>query len=198
MTVKVGASSFLAITCSVVSVLLVAGCSGQEGGAADSQGAPNSGSVDQVEVKSPKDAGAVDPCSLLPAPGAESLGMDPQGQKGSGSFGDDQQNSCDWDTSDGSINTSLSVFSDRTLKDYDRPEAYVDFEKTIISGHPAVRANQGDPKVDGTCVIFLASNPGQVVQATGQVPSTKRGEADPCDLAKKTLESAVPSWPAAK
>lgn len=183
------------LACSVLFSSLLAACSsGQEAGQSPQSPAPN---PDGISVSDPKDPATVDSCSLLPAQGAESVGLAPEGRKSSSSFADDDDNRCLWSSSDGAAGASLAVFADRTLQDYyGNSGQYVDFQKLTIAGHPAVRANEKDPMADGMCSIFVASKPDQVVQAASDVPDPRT--ANPCDLAKKTLESAVPSWPAAK
>lgn len=190
-----------ALMCSVVSAALLSACSlGQsDGRSPDSGGAPTTQAGSGLNVTDPKDPGRLPPCDLLPAQGVELLGLVSPGRTTEGSFGSDEKDTCAWKSPDGAISASLGAMGDRTLQDYyANPSEFVDFEKLTIAGHPAVRANRGDPKADGTCSFFLASKSDQVVQATGQVPSTRRGQADPCDLAQRALESAVPSWPAAK
>ncbi|WP_407074762.1 DUF3558 domain-containing protein [Saccharopolyspora sp. SCSIO 74807] len=184
-----------ALVGSVLLGSLLSACSpGQEAGQPPQPQASNPGGI---SVSDPKDPATVDSCSLLPAQGAESVGLAHQGRKSSSSFGDDDDNRCLWSSPDGAAGASLAVFADRTLQDYyGNSGQYVDFQKLTIAGHPAVRANEKDPMSDGMCSIFVASKPDQVVQAASDVPDPRT--ADPCDLAKKTLESAVPSWPAAK
>lgn len=201
MTIAANNVRARALVCSVASVALLSACSlGQgEGQSPDSGNAPTAQPGSGINVTDPKDPGRLPPCDLLPAQGVELLGLVSPGRTTEGSFGSDEKDTCAWKSPDGAVSTSLGAMADRTLQDYyDNPSEFVDFEKLTISGHPAVRANRGDPKADGTCSFFLASKPDQVVQSTGQVPSTRRGQADPCDLAQKALESAVPSWPAVK
>lgn len=185
------------LTALLAAVVPLVSCSvGANSGGSAPETSPTVTGASGIDVRDPKDAGSVESCSLLPAKGAESIGLVPGGRAASSSFGEDNLDSCAWKNEDGSISSALSVFDDRSLQDYyDNADKYVDFEKMTIAGHPAVRANENDPMSDGACILFLASNSGQVVQATAIVPTSRISDVDPCGLAAKTLDAAVPSWP---
>ena len=79
---------------------------------------------------------------------------------------------------------------------YDNKSKYRDFAELTIAGHPAVRANAGDPAQDGFCDIFLATKQDQILSA--QASFIGLDGQDPCTLAQQALEASVPNLPAAK
>jgi hypothetical protein len=83
---------------------------------------------------------------------------------------------------------------DRKIQDYyDGKSFYPDYREFTIAGYPAVRANQGDPSADGICAMAVAINDNQVLTVT----TMNLPIIDPCGLAQKSLEAAVPNLPAA-
>jgi hypothetical protein len=142
------------------------------GGGTEGSPAPETQQPSGVTISAPKDAMATDRCGLLPADAATGIGLAPQGKEQS-------------DPLDG---RSIQAYLDNKSK-------YVDFQELSIAGHPSVRANQGDPKQDGTCDIFLATKEGQILSAQAHVMDTSQ---DACGIAQKALEAAVPTLPASK
>src|SRR5690606_36346147 len=141
-----------------------------------------------LQIPNPKDAAAVDPCSMLPEQTRVDLGLKPEGRPSHEGAG------CDWYTEDLSLIVTLTVLSNRSLQEFrDSKDAYVDYEEFTVDGHPAIRANQGDPAKDGYCDFFLATKDNQVLAASGSDSS----HADACGPARKALEAAVPNLPAA-
>ncbi|WP_242687730.1 MULTISPECIES: DUF3558 domain-containing protein [unclassified Actinopolyspora] len=190
----------------VLSVVLAAcsGGSGADSGAPSSQSRSADASGSQgssgVDIANPKEAAAVDVCSLLPEQAASSLGLQNEGEKQSNGLGPSLPDSCEWSTAE-SIGTSvsLSVVGDRSIQTYfDNKSSYSDFEGFEISGNPAVRANKDDPMTGGSCAVFLATKKNQVVKSFSTIPARDVGKVNPCDLSKKALKLSVSSWPAAE
>lgn len=200
-TVKKSGSKMrsVAFFSSIPVAILMTACS--VGESTDAPSVPESSSAKSpagVQVENPREPNATDLCSLLPAEGAVDLGLKPQGKQSENVLDPQSSGQCMWRNPDGSVVVGLSVHDDRSLQDYyDNAGSYVDFQKFTIGGHPAVRANENDPKSDGTCAYFLASKSDQVVQAVAQRPASRDEAGDPCEMATKALESAVPSWPSA-
>jgi len=141
-----------------------------------------------VQIPNPKDATAIDPCSMLSAQTAAELGLKPEGWSSHEGAG------CQWDSKDLSRSVALIVLPDQNIQQYyENKSIYTDYEEVTIAGYPAVRANQGDPAQDGFCDFFLATNDNQLIQASGG-DST---HTDACGPAQKALEAAVPNLPAA-
>lgn len=165
-------------------------CSG--GGAGTPQPQPQPAGP---QISNPKDVASADLCSLVPADVAASAGLAPNGQMDDGPKIGDSEPACSWHSADGKDTFRLSALTDRSITTYyDSRSQYPDFQELTIAGHPAVRANDADPKQSGACSLFLGTKDGQVVHAfTTQVNIT-----DPCATSQKALEGSVPSWPAAK
>lgn len=176
---------------------LLVGCSpggapSEEGDAASQAPQKPSGPA----ISAPKDATAVDRCSLLSAEAAQSLGLAPRGEERPDPLDPDAPAPCTW-SDGGRARLSLTPINDRSLQAYyDNQSQYVDYAALNIAGHPAVRANQGDPRTDGACDIFLATQDGQVLAAQSHVNDVQ--DQDPCGLTQKALEASVPTLPAAK
>ncbi|WP_092602423.1 DUF3558 domain-containing protein [Actinopolyspora xinjiangensis] len=175
------------------------GADGTDGSTTSSVDSSASSERSGVEIANPKDAAALDPCDLLPAGAAESLGLKTQGQKQSNIFGSSLPDLCDWESPDGGEeHVSLSAIDDRSIEKYhENKSKYKDFEKIEVSGYPAVVANRINPADNGMCAIFLASQENQVVGSAVTVPVDDVGQTNPCDMAKKALKLSLPSWPAA-
>ncbi|WP_092525133.1 DUF3558 domain-containing protein [Actinopolyspora saharensis] len=187
-----------------LSVVLAAcsGGAGDESPASGSQSTETSSSqtTPGVDIANPKDATAVDVCSLLPEEAAQKLGVQAQGEKESNlTSSESSTEPCVWESEYGATSVSLAPLSNSSIKQYlDGSDSYSDFKELTISGHPAVRANRNDPMTGGSCNIFLASKQGQVVQSYSRLNSEDTGNVDPCVKAKRTLELSVSSWPVAK
>ncbi|WP_158628638.1 DUF3558 domain-containing protein [Saccharopolyspora rhizosphaerae] len=167
-------------------------CGGEQGDAP----APETHQPSGVTISAPKDAMATDRCSLLPAAAATELGLAPQGQEQADPLDPEAPSPCVWNSEDGRNRLSLTPLDGRSIQAYhDNKSKYVDFQELSVAGHPSVRANQGDPKQDGACDIFLATKEGQVLSAQAHVMDTSQ---DACGLAQKALEAAVPTLPASK
>jgi len=161
-------------------------CSSEEPAAQPPQ--PTTSEASAVQVPNPKDATAVDPCNMLPEQTRVELGLEPEGRK------TDEGTGCDWYTEDLSKIVTLTVLSNRSLQEFrNSKEAYVDYEEFTVDGHPAIRANQGEPAKYGFCDFFLATNTNQILVASGRDSS----QTDACGPARKALEAAVPNLPAA-
>lgn len=174
-----------------------AACSaGGGGGAPADQSAPPRASG--PAINDPKDAAQGDVCSLLSAGGAASIGLEPQGKKAENTIDPKAPAGCTWSVAGEFGNrVMLTPLSDRSIQSYyDNKTQYSDFQELTIAGHPAVRANDGDPAQDGFCNIFAATKDGQVLTAQADTNSDKKVE--PCGLAQKALETSIPSLPAAK
>lgn len=168
---KVAAARIGLAGLAVVSAVSLAGC-GQD-----------------VQVNSPKDPSNESPCDLVPAQTVHELGFHEEGEEAA--------DGCTWKTTEGTVQLSIGVVPERSLQDYrDEAKKYSDFGELTIAGHPAVRANSGDPKADGKCELVVAANGEQAVSAEAKIPSG--ATADPCSLANQALEAGVPSWPAAE
>ncbi len=166
---RIGAVRLGSVGLAVVAALSLAGCGG-------------------VQVDSPKDASGEKPCDLVPEQTVHELGFHLGGKEDAGA--------CTWSTPRDSVRLEVGVVADRSLQDFqDAAEEYSDFGELTIGGHPAVRANSGDPKADGTCELVVAADADQAVSAKSKIPSG--ATADPCELAERALDAAVPSWPAA-
>lgn len=155
----------------VVSAVALAGC-GQD-----------------VQVASPKDPSNESPCDLVPGQTVHELGFHQEGEEAA--------DGCTWKTGEGGVQLSIGVAPDRSLQDYrDEAGKYSDFGELTIGGHPAVRANSGNPREDGRCELVVAANDEQAVAAKAKIPSG--ATADPCALAQQALAAGVPSWPVAE
>src|SRR5690606_4004216 len=162
-------------------------CSSEEPAAQPSQ-PTNSVESSGVQVPNPKDATAVDPCDMLTEQTAVELGLRPKGRPSK------QENSCQWASEDFSLYASLSPIENRSIQEYyENKSTYADYGELTIAEHPAVRANRSNPTEDGHCDIFLAKNSNQVLYATARDSSY----TDPCSLAQKSLEAAIPNLPSA-
>ncbi|MDA3643660.1 DUF3558 domain-containing protein [Saccharopolyspora indica] len=177
---------------SLAMTALLAACGSQGGPGTGEEQPQTSQAPSGSQISDPKDAAAVPPCDLLPRDAATRLGVDPQGAEES----EEWRKSCAWFSSDQSRSVGLSALPNRTLSEYlDNRSQYADFEELTIAGHPAVRANQNDPKEAGSCAIFLATKDSQILSS--QVDFFDKSE-DPCSLAQQALEATVPELPAAK
>ncbi|GAA4838961.1 hypothetical protein GCM10025787_19360 [Saccharopolyspora rosea] len=177
---------------------LLAACGGGTAPQGDgSPGQPETRAPSGPKINDPKDAAAVPRCSLLPPEAATSLGLSPQGEERANQIDPKAPSECAYTTPDGRDSVALTPLSDRSIQEYyDNKSKYPDFQQLDIAGHPAVRANQGDPKSDGFCDFFLATKDGQVLASQSYSGSPQQN--DPCALSQKALESSVPALPAAK
>ncbi|MBE9376514.1 DUF3558 family protein [Saccharopolyspora sp. HNM0983] len=148
-----------------------------------------------VEIENPRNASAPELCDLLPAGAATSLGMGPDGEvDDSPSLSEDKPEACLWRSENGGKSVSLGPIEDRSIREYhDNKSTYSDYEELTVAGHPAVRANQGDPSQDGFCAMFLATDDRQLLYAHSHDVDTP----NTCGLAQKALEASVPTLPAA-
>lgn len=152
-----------------------------------------------VSISNPKDATAVPLCELLTPEEAQSLGYEPQGKVEQGGLEKDSPKVCEWDDPEvGAAQLHLGPAPRKIADYYAHPETWSDFGKLTISGHPAVRANRGDPMKSGNCGIYLATQNDQMLVAQVSLLNTEVGKKDPCQVAKKALEAAVPDLPPAK
>lgn len=172
-------------------------CSGGDSGQTAEQPKPEAEPGGELDIANPKDAAAVDMCSLLPGEAASSMGLNTEGEMDDGpDIASDSPESCVWKTEDGFTSVSLSPLNDRSIQEYyDGKSQYPDYQELTLAGHPAVRANQGDPQQDGFCAVFLATSDDQLLYAHSDTSSDN--ESDPCGLAQKALETSVPTLPAA-
>lgn len=109
---------------------------------------------------------AAERCGLLPADAATGLGLAPQGKEQSDPLDPEAPSPCVWNSVDGKNRLSLTPLDGRSIQAYyDNKSKCVGFQELSIAGHPSVRANQGDPKQDGTCDIFLATKERQILSA---------------------------------
>ncbi|WP_092978055.1 DUF3558 domain-containing protein [Actinopolyspora lacussalsi] len=198
-----------AVLTALVLSLMLAACSsdavdeGDEGGASGStrtSEVTGSQSQTEVEIANPKDAAALEPCELLPAQAAKSLGMKTRGERKPNDINPSLPDACDWETPDGGAEKiSLTAFGERSIQSYyDNKSQYGHFEKLSISNYPAVVAMDSSPMETGICSVFLASKQGEVVGSVANVTYDRVGKVDPCSTAKKALKLSLPSWPAAK
>ncbi|GGI92540.1 hypothetical protein GCM10011581_32120 [Saccharopolyspora subtropica] len=148
------------------------------------------------EISDPRSPFAVELCALLPADAATSLGLEPTGKVNDGpKISADAPESCAWRSRDGHTSVSLGRIKDRSIQEYyDNKSAFSDYQELTIAGHPAVRANQGDPAKDGYCVVFAAVSEREMLYAF----TSDDNKTDPCGLAQKALEASIPTLPAAK
>ncbi len=169
---------------------------GGSGGGTEGSPAPETQQPSGVTISAPKDAMAMDRCGLLPPDAATGLGLAAQGKEQSDPLDPEAPSPCVWNSEDGKNRLSLTPLDGRSIQAYyDNKSKYVDFRELSIAGHPSVRANQGDPKQDGTCDIFLATKEGQILSAQAHVMDTSQ---DACGIAQKALEAAVATLPASK
>ncbi|GAA0519837.1 hypothetical protein GCM10009545_22270 [Saccharopolyspora thermophila] len=148
------------------------------------------------EISDPRSPFAVELCALLPPDAATSLGLEPTGEVYDGpKISPDSAESCVWETPDGHTSVALAPIKDRSIQEYyDHKSAFSDYQELTIAGHPAVRANQGDPAKDGFCAMFAAVSKREMLYAfTHEISKT-----DPCGLAQKALEASIPTLPPAK
>ncbi|MHA6797814.1 DUF3558 domain-containing protein [Bounagaea algeriensis] len=191
---KRGAMAAMAL----VSAGALAGCTsgGDEGtGTADqAQGQPSQKKQQSgVQIDSPKDASQVDMCGLVPPELVEKFGFSPEGKSETSITTGEEM--CRWSNPDEGGGLSFSAIGDRSLQTYlDNPDKYVDFEQVQIAGHPAVRANEGNPQEDGFCDFFVALNDNQVLSS--QATATNPGVDDPCQISRQGAEEAVSNIPA--
>lgn len=142
-----------------LSVVLAAcsGGAGDESPASGSQSTETSSSqtTPGVDIANPKDATAVDVCSLLPEEAAQKLGVQAQGEKESNlTSSESSTEPCVWESEYGATSVSLAPLSNSSIKQYlDGSDSYSDFKELTISGHPAVRANRNDP-MTGEVAIY--------------------------------------------
>lgn len=184
--IKVWSLSMLALT------MPLAACSSEEPAAQPPQPVTSEKvPADQApspQTPNPKDATAVEPCDMLSEQTVTEFGLNPEGRPSK------QENSCQWVSEDFSLYLSLSPIENRSIQEYyENKSTYADYGELTIAEHPAVRANRSNPTEDGHCDIFLATNSNQVLYATARDSSY----TDPCSLAQKSLEAAIPNLPSA-
>lgn len=170
-----------------------AACS--SGGPAESPAEPSKSAGSQIQ--DPKDASAVDPCALLSPEAAQNAGLDPAGKKAESLLEESPAN-CKWNApGDFGTSVTLTPLTDRSIQTYrDGKAQFSDYQELTIAGHPAVRANKGDPAKDGFCRVQVGTKEGQVLEAFSD---TDPGSGvDPCGLAQRALEASVSGLPAAK
>jgi len=173
----------------IASSVFLGGCSGSDSTAEENPPASNTPSQSESKVENPKNAANTHPCDFLSSEDASSLGFKPEGIPSP----DSPDELCIWETENGERSVSLGVM-DRKIQDYyDGKSFYPDYREFTIAGYPAVRANQGDPSADGICAMAVAINDNQVLTVT----TMDLPIIDPCGLAQKSLEAAVPNLPAA-
>lgn len=183
----------------LVAAVCLAACSG---GADQDEGKPTPSAASDsggIPIEAPKDAAANDVCDLLPADAATSLGFDPEGRSIANMIEPDAPDGCEWKTPENrGAGVTLTSRGDRSIGEYHQNrEVYSDFEELTIAGHPAVRANQGDPMQDGSCNVFLGTKDDQVLASQASANAGEAGTTDPCDTALKALEASVPTLPQA-
>ncbi|MHA6797815.1 DUF3558 domain-containing protein [Bounagaea algeriensis] len=183
----------------LVSAGALAGCTsgGDEGtGTADqARGQPSQEKQSGVQIDNPKDASQIDLCGLISPESAEKFGFSPQG-KSEASITTGEE-TCTWNNLNEGSGLDITAIGDRSLQTYlDNREQYTDFEQVQIAGHPAVRANKGEPPQEGGrfCDFFVALNDNQVLssQATAANPDVD----DPCQISRQGAEEAVSNIPA--
>lgn len=187
-------SAILCAGAAVIGSALTA-CGGS-GGTEGSSPAPETQQPSGVTISAPKDAMATDRCSLLPSDAGTGLGLAAPGKEQSDPLDPGAPSPCVWNSEDGKNRLSLTPIDGRSIQSYyDNKSKYVDYQEFSIAGHPSVQANQGDPKRDGACDIFLATKDGQILSAQAHVMDTSQ---DACGIAQKALEAAVPALPDSK
>ncbi|QRK91069.1 DUF3558 domain-containing protein [Saccharopolyspora erythraea] len=183
----------------VVLIGLLGACSGGGSSAPQTSEMPPAPQVAPgPAVADPKDAAAAAGCGLLSDAAAAAIGLKTPGEVEVNDVQPGGPEGCTWELQGpfGS-NVNLTPFTDRSLKEYyDNRSTFSDFQELTIAGHPAVRANQGNPASDGYCGVFLATKQGQVLSSISSV--SRDSGVEPCGLAQKALEASVPSLPAAK
>ncbi|WP_263251308.1 DUF3558 domain-containing protein [Saccharopolyspora rosea] len=174
----------------------LAACGTNGGGAGEAQ-PPQPQPSAAPKIPDPKDASAVPRCGLLSPEAASSLGLAVPGEERPDPVDPKAPSPCNWKTKDDGGEVALTPIDNRSLQEYhDNRSKYADFKDLSVAGHPAVEANQGDPVQVGSCDIFLATKDGQVLSS--QVDLYNNQGKNPCELAQKALEAAVPALPAAK
>lgn len=169
--------------------LLLGGCSEDNASTAGEASTSNNQPQAESKVENPKNGANTHPCDFLSSEDASSLGFKREGIPSP----DSPDELCIWETENGERSVSLGVM-DRKIQDcYDGKSFYPDYREFTIAGYPAVRANQGDPSADGICAMAVAINDNQVLTVT----TMDLPIIDPCGLAQKSLEAAVPNLPAA-
>lgn len=153
-----------------------------------------------VEISNPKDASAVPLCDLLPTETATSLGYKSQGKKQENMLDENIPPMCEWEhPEDSSAGVALSVLNRKISDYYAHPETWGYFKKLTVSGHPAAIANMDpDPMRTGACNIYLGTQQNQMISSQAWLRGSEVGKKDPCQVARKALEAAVPTLPQAK
>ncbi len=177
----------------------LAGCASggdEETGTADqAQGDPSQEKQSGVQIDNPKDASQVDLCGLLPPELAEKFGLSAEGEPDQSITTGEE--TCSWSSADEGSGLNIAAIADRSLQTYlDNSDQYVDFEQVQIAGHPAVRANEGNPQEDGYCDFFVALNDNQMLSSQATVANSDPD--DPCQIAREGAEEAVSNIPDAK
>lgn len=172
----------------------LAACSG--GGPEES--APQAGQDAQEKpdsIENPKDVSGPELCDLLPPETARSLNLNPQGEvDDSPDISSDSPEACEWKSEDNRKSVALSPMLNRPIQEIQANEAgYVDYEELTIAGHPAVRANKGDPAQDGWCAMYVGTADDQLLYGF----SLDESKTNPCGMTQKALEASVPTLPAA-
>ncbi|WP_187351970.1 DUF3558 domain-containing protein [Allosaccharopolyspora coralli] len=186
-------------SCALVAsaTVLTAGCAAGGSGSPEAQQQPPERPGNSISVSNPKNAAGPEVCQLLPPDAAAQVGVEPNGEVDDKNINPDAPDTCAWESSDGSLSVSFAPVEGRSLQAYyDTKNQYQTYEEFEISGHPAVIATKDDT-MNGSCDVWVATKPDQVVGSTVFLPSEDSGEVDPCEVNKKMFELSMPSWPAA-
>ncbi|APU12360.1 putative DUF3558 family protein [Actinoalloteichus sp. GBA129-24] len=139
-------------------------------------------------VSEPKDLAGLDVCTLLTPESAEGLGFGPDGEPrttGGGSA------SCSWDSAEGARVTLVADVDRQGLDEvYSRQSLYSDWEELEIAGHPAVRANEGEPTSMCGYIVGIADT-----QYLDINYFSSGSDGDACAGALAVAESIVPTLP---
>ncbi len=167
----------------LVAAAALAGCTSTSGVAAPSSPSP-------PPVSNPKDARGVQPCTLLTAAQASSLGLDPTRAE-AGATADLVD--CFWPSTQLPV-TSVAVTIDtnptrRGLTDtYLKRDTFRIFEPLVVDGYPAVRA-EIEPSND--CTIYLGLSETQDIR----VDVGARSPTDACGLVKRAIAAMLTHLP---
>ncbi|HEX6356557.1 DUF3558 domain-containing protein [Actinophytocola sp.] len=161
----------------VVAMMLLAGCSGNDGGAGVRLGGVTTSTTSSTEhqnaaprVAEPLDVEGIldDPSDALATDQLSELGLMGPGE--TNNFGADD--GCDW-TVKGTILSTVTV-----QHDY--------FEETTIGGYPAVFASALDERDSGGCLLTVGLTDELAVSV-----DTTFLDIDPCPVAERTAEAMV-------
>ncbi|WP_245856812.1 DUF3558 domain-containing protein [Actinoalloteichus hoggarensis] len=139
-------------------------------------------------VTDPRDVAGVDVCALLTPESAEDLGFAAEGEARTTGGGNA---SCVWESEAGSRVTLVTDVEREGLEEiYSRQSLYSDWEELEVAGHPAVRANEGEPT--SMCGYVVGVSDTQYLDVN-YVRSGSEDEA--CAGALAVAEAVIPTLP---